>query len=91
MPGKKAALSEKILLYPHQGKRFSWPLSRATTEPFGIRSRLVESGQNSEVWVNIDSKISLEDVAGKKGPRRTAGQERSRGEDELATRAIGSQ
>lgn len=40
---------------------------------------MMGSGQNSEVLGQYDSKVSLEDEAGKKGLKRTAGQERSRG------------
>lgn len=59
MPRKEVALSEKILLHPptHTPREeISWPLNRATTEPLGIRTRLLESGQNSEVWVNMTAK-----------------------------------
>jgi hypothetical protein len=83
------ALNEKLLLHPHQGKRFSWPLSGATGEPFGIRTRLMESGQNSEVWDNMTTKYPWKMCQERKVPGGQQGKREAEGR--VSLRAIGSQ
>lgn len=73
------ALSEKLLLHSYQGKRFFMATKQTTTEPFGIRVRLMESGQNSEVWGNMTAKYPWKVWQERKVPGGQQGQREAEG------------